>query len=315
MISLNNVHKSYGSFTAVKNISFEVGRNEIVGLLGPNGAGKTTIMRILTSCHYPSGGSVKIRGMEIPGESREIQRLIGYLPEHAAVYPELTVAEQLDFHARVRLSGSRRIREGVRFAVESCGLEDVFHRRISRLSKGYRQRVGLAQAILHDPDILILDEPTSGLDPNQIRDIRALIRRLGREKTIILSTHIMQEVEALCSRVLILNKGSIAAQGSPETIAGNMRSSETYRIRFRDIDSRLVSELKNCAEVESLKPVNPPEATDSSGMYEVVMTDKAGQGNEFLFSWAVEHQVVIRELTPIRPGLEDLFSRLTKEEE
>lgn len=310
MISLNDVQKSFGSLRAVQNISFDVGKGEIVGLLGPNGAGKTTIMRILTGYHYPDGGSVYIDGMDIHSRSREIQRRIGYLPEHAALYPELSVREQLEFHAKARISSIRLVRKAMDAAVEICGLENVFHRQLSVLSKGYRQRVGLAQAILHDPEILILDEPTNGLDPNQIKDIRELIRRLGRKKTIILSTHIMQEVEALCNRVLIMNRGEIVAQGDSISIARDLKHSEAYKIRFRNITVALLDELASCGEVKYIRQI---DSSSTSPIYEVMMTEEIVQGDEFLFSWAVDRGVMIRELTPVQLSMEDIFARLTQE--
>ena len=254
MLLLEDVHKSYADFHAVKGVSFSVARGEIVGLLGPNGAGKTTILRILTAYHFPSSGRVEIDDLELLAYPEEIKNKIGYLPENAPVYSELTVAEYLEFQAGVRMDSAKERRAGIARAVKSCGLEEEYNRPISELSKGYRQRVGLAQAIVHDPEILILDEPTSGLDPNQIQEIRELIRSLGKKKTIILSTHIMQEVEAVCDRVLILNKGLIAAEGDTKSIGSELKGDDCFFVRFNSISPEQLAELENVDEVLRVQP-------------------------------------------------------------
>jgi ABC-2 type transport system ATP-binding protein len=219
MIEADNLVKRYGEFEAVKGVSFRVEQGQVVGLLGPNGAGKTSIMRILTCYHFPTEGSARVDSRDVVAEPRAVRQVVGYLPENAPLYDDMKVREYLGFVADVRgLSGARR-RERTEAVVSTCGLAEVFGREIRRLSKGYRQRVGLAQAILHDPSVLVLDEPTSGLDPNQIVEIRSLIRSLGEKKTVVLSTHILQEVEALCRRVLIMNAGRLVAQGTPDEIA------------------------------------------------------------------------------------------------
>ena len=222
MIDVRNLSKIYGNFEAVKDISFSVGSAEVLGFLGPNGAGKTTVMKALAGCHYPSDGEVRIGGISVEDEPERTKKLVGYLPENNPLYGDLTPDEYLDFIASARLLSGDEKREAVNRALSLCSLEDRRNQRIDSLSKGYRQRLGLAQAIVHDPPVLVLDEPTSGLDPNQIIEIRSLIREFGKNKTVILSTHILQEVEAVCSRLIILNEGCIIAQGTFEEIAHNL---------------------------------------------------------------------------------------------
>lgn len=214
MIKVEALTKNYGTLEAVKNISFSLSQGEILGLLGPNGAGKTTLMRILSGYHFPSSGRIYIDGISLNEESLEIKKRIGYLPEHVPLYGDFTPLESLKFMARARLIPKQDRKKAIEKALVSCGLETHRNQRIETLSRGYKQRLGLAQAILHDPPILILDEPTAGLDPNQIIHVRSLIRELGKQKTLILSSHILSEVEAVCSRLIILNQGRIAAQGS-----------------------------------------------------------------------------------------------------
>jgi ABC-2 type transport system ATP-binding protein len=219
MIEAASLAKRYGAFEAVKDVSFRAEAGQIVGLLGPNGAGKTSLMRILTCYHFPDGGWARVDGHDVASKPQAVRRAIGYLPENAPAYPDMKVREYLGFIARVRDLGGETASRRLEWVVEACGLSAVCTRQIRRLSRGYRQRVGLAQAMLHDPPVLVLDEPTSGLDPNQIVEIRALIRGLGQRKTVLLSTHILQEVEAVCGRVLIMNAGRLAAQGTVEEIA------------------------------------------------------------------------------------------------
>jgi ABC-2 type transport system ATP-binding protein len=230
MIEVRNLTKHYGSVEAVKDLSFAVGKDQVLGFLGPNGAGKTTVMKILTGYHFPSAGTALVDGIDVQEEPEEVKKRIGYLPESVPLYGDLTVAEYLGFIAEARLIPAGERKRAIDAAVSSCGLRSHQSRRIENLSKGYRQRVGLAQAIIHDPPILILDEPTTGLDPNQIIEIRGLIKGLGERKTVILSTHILQEVEAICSRVLIINEGRIAAQGKPEEIAGTLKGGDTWEL-------------------------------------------------------------------------------------
>jgi len=204
-IEVQQLSKSYGSEKALKNVSFSIGSGEVVGFLGPNGAGKSTLMRILTTYLSPDEGSAMVNGHDVKAEPIKVKRSVGYLPENNPLYSDLYVKEYLSFQCGIHKTGRQRIDE----VVEQVGLRDHASKKISQLSKGYKQRVGLAAALLHDPEVLILDEPTTGLDPNQLAEIRELIREIGKTKTILLSTHIMQEVEAMCDRVMIINKGTL----------------------------------------------------------------------------------------------------------
>ncbi|NBQ48311.1 MAG: ATP-binding cassette domain-containing protein, partial [Sphingobacteriia bacterium] len=229
-ISVKNVTKLYGQQKALDNVSFEVGSNEIVGFLGPNGAGKSTMMKILTCYIPPSSGEASVKGFDIAGDSLQVRRQIGYLPEHNPLYLDMYVKEFLEFAASLYKveKSSARIRE----MIGITGLQAEQNKKIGALSKGYRQRVGLAQAMIHDPGVLIMDEPTTGLDPNQLEEIRNLIRALGREKTVMLSTHIMQEVEAICDKVIIISKGQIVANDDTR----NLRRSGTRQLITVEFD-------------------------------------------------------------------------------
>lgn len=219
MIEVKNLSKSYGTFAAVRNISFDVPRAQVCAFLGPNGAGKSTTMKLLTGFIAPTSGSIRIAGFDIEKERIRACEQIGYLPENGPLYNEMTPASSLEYLARVRgLSGSKKS-ERIEFVAEKCDLREVWHKGISKLSKGFRQRVGMAQALLHDPQILILDEPTSGLDPNQLVGIRQLIRDLGQTKTVLLSTHILQEVEKVCGHVILIDRGRIRFDGPTEEMS------------------------------------------------------------------------------------------------
>lgn len=221
MITVENLTKYYGDLCAVDRVNLQIRKGEIVGLLGPNGAGKTTTLRMLTCYLQPTSGTIRVHDYDIHEHSLQIKNLLGYLPESAPIYPEMLVYDYLTFVADVRgLDGDDRLHQ-IRHLADLCGLAEVMHKPVSTLSKGYKQRVGLAHALMNDPEILVLDEPTSGLDPNQIAEIRKIIRQIGREKTIILSTHILSEAEATCDRIVIINKGRIAADGSTAELRSN----------------------------------------------------------------------------------------------
>jgi ABC-2 type transport system ATP-binding protein len=309
MIEARELEKDYAGVKAVRGVSFSIGPGEIVGLLGPNGAGKTTIMKILTCYHFPSGGTANLDGFDVVEEPIKVKERLGYLPENAPLYHDFTVRDYLGFIADARgLKGARRA-ERTAAVVDECGLAEVFDKKIETLSKGYRQRVGLAQAIIHEPSILILDEPTTGLDPNQIIEIRDLIRALGKDKTVILSTHIMQEVEAVCSRVLILNEGRIAAQGTAQeiglTLAGGKASTFALRIKGIKEEAALMS-------LKALGGVSEALVTGPSA-FKVGMSIEADAAAEALFRWAVGSGATILELSPQRASLEEIFVKLTKE--
>lgn len=318
MIEVENVSKYYGTFEAVKGVSFSVGRDQVVGLLGPNGAGKTTIMKILTGYHYPSAGQVKIDGVSVTENPVQVKNRIGYLPESNPLYGDLNPTEYLRFAASARLLPKDECPKAVNEAISACGLEGVRTQRIESLSKGYKQRVGLAQAIIHDPPILILDEPTSGLDPNQIIEIRSLIRELGKRKTVILSTHILQEVEAVCSRVLILNDGQITAMGTPEEIAVNMQAGglNTWELLLKkaplaDIESRLALLGRETGKVKA-------EAMDDDVTrlwFELKDSADDSKDGELIFDWAVSQGYKIIGINRKKLSLEDIFVKLTNEGE
>ena len=251
-ISIKSLVMRYGTFTALNRVSFEVGDGEILGLLGPNGAGKTTLMRVLTTYLYPSEGTATVAGCDIVRQSLEVRRRIGYLPETAPLYLDMLVDEYLVFIGRARGLSSAVIRERLDWLQGACGLKPVWKHTLSELSRGYRQRVGLAQALIHDPSVLILDEPTSGLDPLQIIGIRQLIRSLAQQKTIIFSTHILQEVEALADRIVIINDGVVVADGTRETIVKRALGIQRVRLAVaadKDLVRQALEGLQACEEI------------------------------------------------------------------
>jgi ABC-2 type transport system ATP-binding protein len=319
MIEVKNLSKKYGDFEAVRDVSFSLGRDSVLGFLGPNGAGKTTIMKILTGYHFPSGGEAVIDGISVEESPIEVKKRIGYLPESNPLYADMSPEEYLYFAASARLLPKEKRRKAIDDAIAACGLEAERNRRIESLSKGYKQRVGLAQAIIHDPPILILDEPTSGLDPNQIIEIRSLITELGKRKTVILSTHILQEVEAVCSQVLILNEGRIAAQGTPDEIAKTIRlggGMDTWELYLKgaspaEIESRLGQLEKETGEV---KTDTLDEGITRLGFVIRNGGDYAHDG-EIIFDWAVKHGYKIIGMNRKKLSLEDIFVKLTTEEE
>src|SRR4051812_12486480 len=229
MIQVQNLTKDYGPTRAVDGVSFNVRKGEVLGFLGPNGAGKSTTMKMLTCFLAPTGGTAKVAGFDVFDDSLEVRKRIGYLPEDTPIYRDMTVLEFLRFAAEVRGMEPARREQRIKEIGGRCGLGDVAGKLVGELSKGFRQRVGLAQAMLHDPDIVILDEPTSGLDPNQIVEIRSLIKEVGKEKTVILSTHILPEVQATCSRILIISSGKLVADGTPDELRSREKGSR-YRV-------------------------------------------------------------------------------------
>ena len=307
MIAFDHVSKRYGALNALQDISFSVPKGQVLGLLGQNGAGKTTAMNILTGCLAPSSGSVAIGGKDVLLQPREAKRMIGYLPEAAPVYDEMTVRAYLRFACELKEVEKKAMNGHVEAVAEKTGLSDVLDRKIGNLSKGYRQRTGLAQAIIHSPDILILDEPTTGLDPNQIIEIRKLICDIGREKTVILSTHILQEVEAVCNRVLILNHGKIVAQGTPDSIREQVQK-----------DDRFTIEVAGSVDAQSLKALEPvsdilsTEALDGKTVIKI-SAQKGTDAGALIFDWAVKNGYRLSALVPEQTSLEDIFRKLTNQ--
>lgn len=324
MIEVSGLSKSYGGFEAVKDVSFTVGDGRVIGLLGPNGAGKTTIMKVLTGYHRPSSGRAVVGGIDAAEDPLAVKRLVGYLPEGVPLYADMTVEECLSFIAEARGIAKAERAPAAAKAMEACGLAGMGPVRIEHLSKGFRQRVGLAQAILHDPPVLILDEPTTGLDPKQILEIRALIRSLGGDKTVILSTHIMQEVEALCSEVLILNEGRIAAQGSARELSEAMQGGEliTAVILGRGGGAGDAGDAgEGSAAAKAAAALGWPEAAAKplgGDRSELSYRAPAGRGDEAaerLFDWAAASGAKLLELRRERISLEEIFVRLTSEEQ
>ena len=299
-IQVQEVSKLYGSQKALNNVSFEVGSGEIVGFLGPNGAGKSTMMKIITCYLPPSSGTVKVMGNDIDENSIAIRRNIGYLPEHNPLYLDMYIREFLTFSGGLFLAGGD-VKKRVEEMIDITGLGPESGKKIGALSKGYRQRVGLAQALIHDPKILILDEPTTGLDPNQLTEIRDLIKSLGKEKTVMLSTHIMQEVEAICDRVIIINNGEIAADEAIGSLQMKMENEITYHLEFdKETDIDKLKKLENVVKVEYL----------GSNKYKVNATAEKDI-SEDLFNYAVSEALIVKTLQQERSRLEDIFQKLT----
>lgn len=313
MITVTNLVKRYGTFEAVHGVSFTVGEGRVVGLLGPNGAGKTTIMKVLTGYHRQTDGIVLLDGKDVLEDPIAVKSIVGYLPEGVPLYPDMTVGEYLGFVAEARRIEPEARSAAIARVVEACGLTGFVDVRIERLSKGYRQRVGLAQAIIHDPAILILDEPTTGLDPNQILEIRQLIRSLGARKTVILSTHILQEVEALCSEVLILNEGRIVAQGSAAQIAADLHGDERLECAFKTGPGFDALALAGLPSIDSAQVLDD----QGDGIKRVRLVVRYGESEraaEAVFDWAVAQGAKILEMRRERLSMEDIFVRLTTEE-
>jgi ABC-2 type transport system ATP-binding protein len=312
-IEVKNLSKSYGSVKAVNDVSFSVGDQQVLGFLGPNGAGKTTVMKILTGYHFPSEGTALVDGLPVDEQPLEVKKRIGYLPESVPLYGDMTVDEYLAFAAEARFIPKESRKAAINASLEACALTGYRGRRIETLSKGYRQRAGLAQAILHDPPILILDEPTTGLDPNQIIEIRSLIKELGKRKTVILSTHILQEVEAICSQVLIINDGKIAAQGRPEEIADTMKGGDTWELALKgasadDIKNKL-SGYSAPGQVSNLLVEAANEGFVSASFF---MPGDSNAG-EIIFDWAVRENLKILEMNRKKLSIEDIFVKLTSD--
>jgi ABC-2 type transport system ATP-binding protein len=312
MIEVKNLRKNYGSFEAVKGVDFEVNKGDIVGLLGPNGAGKTTIMKILTGYMYPTAGRAVLNDLDVEEHPTAVKSCVGYLPENTPLYNDLNVFEYLTFIAEAHELDGKRKEERLAAVVKECGLEKVLYRNIGEISKGFRQRVGLAQALIHDPAILILDEPTTGLDPNQIIEIRDLIKRLGKEKTVILSTHIMQEVEAICNQVLILNDGIIVAKGTAAEIAKELRGEEILVLTLKGKNpDALASSLRDCAVVDKI--LIAKAEGDERVVIRASLKAGAAGAEEAVFDWAVSSGNKILSITPQRLSLEEIFTKLTRE--
>lgn len=308
MIEVQNVTKRYGDFTAIDRVTFTVEKGEVLAFLGPNGAGKTTTMRILTCFMPATEGVARVAGFDCFDQPFEVKRRIGYLPEHPPLYQELTVTEYLTFVGRIKGIGAEDLRNGFDRVVERLALGDVRHRLIANLSRGYQQRVGLAQALLHDPPVLILDEPTVGLDPKQIIEIRELIKSLAGSHTVILSTHILPEATAVCQRVVIINNGRIVAVDSPEGLSARLRRSEKIRLTVKAPPSDLIDRLRALPGVLSV--FESPESGAFLLEYEL-----GEDRRDELARFVVNSGWGLLELKTVSMTLEDVFLRLTQHEE
>lgn len=311
MIKVADVTKRYGPKTAVKNISFEVKRGEIVGFLGPNGAGKTTTMRILTGFLPPTSGTAEVGGFDVREDPLEVKRRIGYLPESPPLYPEMEVGDYLRFVARIKAIPKRDISRRIDCALDRTASGSVRDTLIGKLSKGYRQRVGLAQALIHSPEVLVLDEPTSGLDPKQIIEVRRLIRALAGEHTIILSTHILPEVSDTCSRVIIINEGRIEASDTPENLRANLQGANALLLEVEgpadEIQARLAME-------RGVRSVNH-ESGDGRRIVWRVEAEKDDQIPRRLADAVVNSGWGLFSMRPLDLSLEDIFLKLTSDEQ
>jgi ABC-2 type transport system ATP-binding protein len=307
MIEARELTKRFGPTVAVRDTTFSIKKGEVVGLLGPNAAGKTTTMRILT-CYMPADeGTATVAGYDVHADAFEVRKRIGYLPENAPLYKEMYPLPFLDFLARVRDIPVSRRKSRIDETIEICGFGDVLHKTIGEMSKGYQQRVGLAQTLIHDPEVLILDEPTTGLDPNQIKEIRNLIKEIGREKTVILSTHILPEVQATCGRVLIMSHGSIVADGTPEELSSRATGVEILSIQIKGPADAI---SKRMTEIEDVSGLSELAREGDFLRYELRVRDgKSAAENVFLA--AVENNWVLRELKVERASLEQVFYELT----
>ena len=299
-IIVQNVTKQYDTQLALNDVSLTIGKGEIVGLLGPNGAGKSTLMKIITCFIPPTKGTVSVEGYDIWEQSMEVRRRVGYLPEHNPLYLDMYVKEYLGFVGGIHHLKGQELNKRIDEMIEMTGLGVEMHKKIGALSKGYRQRVGLAQAMIHNPSVLILDEPTSGLDPNQLIDIRNLIRDLGEEKTVLLSTHIMQEVEALCDRIIIINKGVVVANDNIENL-----TKESDNVLVVEFDGEVTMEmLRNIVGLKMAKHIK-----DSQWILE----SKADLDiRQDLMRWALNNNLIIKSMQREETSIEECFQKLTK---
>ncbi|MCL2069865.1 MAG: ABC transporter ATP-binding protein [Treponema sp.] len=312
MIEVTELVRRYGPHTALDHVSFKIERGEIVGFLGPNGAGKSTTMNILTGYLSASNGIVRIDGQDILEYPAEIKKKIGYLPENPPLYQEMTVSEYLSFAAEIKAVPAREKRERMNRIMETVGVQDVSGRLIRNLSKGYRQRVGLAQAMIGDPQVLVLDEPTAGLDPKQILEIRDLINELGKDRTIILSSHILPEVSAVCRRVLIINKGRIVADGSPENLARRLLGGSHIQLR---LDASEAAASKALGGVSKVKALQFRESAEPGAVEAVVEAAEDRDIRRELFRALAAADIPILMMRSLDMSLEDIFLNLTNKED
>ena len=309
MIKVKGLSKNYGSVEAVKSISFDLNDGEVIGFLGANGAGKTTTLKMITGYMVPTEGTISINGLDITNDTHEIQKQIGYLPELNPLYAEMRVYDYLEFLASIRDIKGSKFKDALSRVVEQCGLRGVVHKNISDCSKGYKQRIGLAAAMIHDPKILILDEPVTGLDPNQIIEIISLIKSLGKEKLVFMSSHILQEIQATVDRIIIINKGEIVANGTSDELMtsfmGNVLLTMEVKGAKADAVKHIQASLPNVKFISSKK-----DKSIYTIQYEY---EKGKDSREDIFKYAVKNKWSILRMTPKTTDLEDIFRNLTKE--
>ena len=309
MIEIKNLTKKLGSNTILNNITFSVKRGEVLGFLGPNGAGKTTTMKIITSFWLPTAGTVEVDGVDVGKDSLATRTKIGYLPETVPLYDDMLVYEYLRFIGEIRGLDKDQTKKRIKEVTEICGLKGMMRKPIEELSKGYRQRLGLAQAIMHNPDVLILDEPTTGLDPNQIVEIRDLIKKIGREKTVIFSTHILSEVSATCDRVIIINNGKIVGEGSPDDLAHKAGSRDIIYVKIKGPQAEVFNKLQAMEDVVKVEKKDK----ESDDVYGYEIEPKAGVDlREYLSITVMNNGWNILEFNKKSVSLEDVFRELTK---
>jgi ABC-2 type transport system ATP-binding protein len=307
MIEVENLTKRYGPTLAVSEVTFEAQKGEVLGFLGPNGAGKTTTMRVITGYLPPSEGRVRVAGYDVVEEPLEAKRRTGYLPESPPVYPDMTVTEYLAFVGRIKGISRRELKSRLAEISERCAVTEVLNRQIGRLSKGYRQRVGLAQALIHNPEVLVLDEPTAGLDPKQIIETRELIKGLAGRHTVILSTHILPEAAKTCQRVVVINAGKIVAVGTPDELTRRLQGFETILLTVEGLAADVKDKLQR---VEGVNLVEPRDSADGRVTYEV-HAEKGKDVRAELARAVVESHWKLHELKTSGLSLEDIFLKLT----
>ena len=312
MIEVHNITKYYGQVRALDHVSFDVQKGEIVGLLGPNGSGKTTLMRILTGFFPPTTGKVVVAGFDVETSSLDVRRRLGYLPENVVLYPDMTVRAFLDFSAKVKGDSAAQRTQQVNRVLGECDIEHMAHRHIGTLSKGYRQRVGLAQALLYQPEVLILDEPTVGLDPHQVIEMRELIKSMGGKTTVLLSSHVLPEVGLTCHRVVIIDKGKIIAKDTAEGLSRRIQGVARVRVRVNGPQAAILTALRTLPNVQEVSALAREDEHPDEHGFLVVSPDRtiAKEVAQLIVSkgWA------LHELHPLTLGLEELFVRLTSEQ-
>jgi len=311
LIRIENLSKDYGSVKAVESISFSLNDGEIVGFLGANGAGKSTTLKMMTGYLTPTAGNVYVDDLNITDDCLEIQKQIGYLPELNPLYAEMKVHEYLKFHAEIRNVKGNQFNEALKKVVNECGLQGVVHRTVGNCSKGYKQRIGLAAAMIHNPKILILDEPVTGLDPNQIVEIRSLIKRLGKEKLVLMSSHILQEIQATVDRIIIIDQGKIVADGTSEELIADSQGSTKLRLEISEANENDIQNIE--ATIPSIKLHNI-EKNDDTIIVNFEFNNNSDPRKD-VFNYAVEKNWIILEMSLSKRNLEDLFRNLTLQKE